>query len=768
MDFSVSDPLRPVLSKLRTFVDEHVVPLEAQAHAGFFALRPALDEVRAKARAAGLWLPQIDEEHGGMGLSVLEHGLVSEVLGRSALGHLSLNCQAPDAGNMEILIEYGTDAQKAKWLQPLLDGKIRSCFGMTEPEHAGSNPVILGSRAELDGDTWVINAHKWFTTAADGAAFCIVMVVTDPDAPPHERASMIIVPTDAPGFEIVRNISVMGEPGEGWMSHSEIRLTDVRVPRENLLGERAKGFSIAQARLGPGRIHHCMRWMGICDRVFEMMATRAATRKLGPGEMLGDKQTIQNWIAESKAEIESTRLLVLHAAWSIDRVGAKAAREEISLIKFHAADTLMKVVDRAIQVHGALGITDDTMLSWVYRHERGARIYDGPDEVHKSVVARRILRAHGMQSRRSREPGRPVESAGPERSLLDGAKPVREGEELPIDELQPWLDEALPDTPGAVTVEQFPSGYSNLTYLIKKGDTELVLRRPPFGVQVKSGHDMAREHKVLSGLAGVYAPAPRPLAYCEDEAVIGAPFYVMERRQGIILRRRIPKELTLTPSTLRAMCLSLVDNLADLHAVDVKAAGLADLGKPEGYAQRQVEGWIRRFEKAKTSDVPHMDEIAKWLTERIPETGDATLVHNDYKFDNVMLDPQDPTRITAVLDWEMCTLGDPLMDLGTTLGYWVEASDDPRWKFVAFSPTYGAGALTRRELAERYAEKTGRDVSNMLFYYCFALQKIATIIQQIFYRYKQGHTSDPRFSQLDQLVAVLAETAVGAAERGRY
>ena len=768
MDFSVSDSLRPVLSKLRTFVDEHVVPLEAQAHAGFFALQPALDEVRNKAREAGLWLPQIEREHGGMGLSVLEHGLVSEVLGRSALGHLSLNCQAPDAGNMEILIEYGTDAQKKEWLQPLLDGKIRSCFGMTEPEHAGSNPVILSSRAELDGDTWVINAHKWFTTAADGAAFCIVMVVTDPDAPPHERASMIIVPTDAPGFEIVRNISVMGEPGEGWMSHSEIRLTDVRVPRDNLLGERAKGFSIAQARLGPGRIHHCMRWMGICDRVFEMMATRAATRKLGPGEMLGDKQTIQNWIAESKAEIESTRLLVLHAAWSIDRVGAKAAREEISLIKFHAADTLMKLVDRAIQVHGALGITDDTMLSWVYRHERGARIYDGPDEVHKSVVARRILRAHGMPSRRSREPARAVESTGSERSLLDGAKPVREGEELPIDKLQPWLDEALPDVPGAVTVEQFPSGYSNLTYLIKKGDTELVLRRPPFGVQVKSGHDMAREHRVLSGLAGVYAPAPRPLAYCEDEAVIGAPFYVMERRQGIILRRRIPKELTLTPSTLRAMCLSLVDNLADLHAVDVKAAGLADLGKPEGYARRQVEGWIRRFEKAKTSDVPHMDEIAKWLTERIPESSDATLVHNDYKFDNVMLDPKDPTRITAVLDWEMCTLGDPLMDLGTTLGYWVESSDDPRWKFVAFSPTYGAGALSRREMAERYAEKTGRDVSNMLFYYCFALQKIATIIQQIFYRYKQGHTSDPRFSQLDQIVAVLAETAVGAAERGRY
>ncbi|MBL4687422.1 MAG: phosphotransferase family protein [Nannocystaceae bacterium] len=353
-------------------------------------------------------------------------------------------------------------------------------------------------------------------------------------------------------------------------------------------------------------------------------------------------------------------------------------------------------------------------------------------------------------------------------SLLDGAKPVRDGEQLDLAKLQPWLDAALPDIAGAITVQQFPSGFSNLTYLIAKGDTELVLRRPPFAVQVKSGHDMAREHKVLSGLAGVYPPAPKPLAYCDDVSVLGAPFYVMERRQGIILRRRMPPELKVSPATMRAMCLSLVDNLADLHAVDIKAAGLEDLGKPEGYARRQVEGWIGRYQKSKTSDVPNMDRIAAWLTERIPEGGDTTLVHNDYKFDNVMLDPADPTRITAVLDWEMCTRGDPLMDLGTTLGYWVEATDDPRWKFVAFAPTFGAGALTRQEMAERYADKTGRDIGNMLFYYCFALQKIATIVQQIYYRYEKGHTSDPRFSQLDQLVAVLAETAVAAAERGRF
>ena len=774
MDFSPPESLRPTLSRLRTFVDAHVIPLESAARESFSALLPKLDGVRAKAKAEGLWLPQIAKAHGGMGLSVLEHGLVSEVLGRSVLGHYALNCQAPDAGNMEILIEYGTDEQKAQWLAPLLAGEIRSCFAMTEPEHAGSNPLEMSTRAELVDGEWVLNGHKWFTTAADGARFAIVMAVTDPDAPPHARASMIIVPTDSPGFTNVRNISVMGEPGEQWASHSELRFTDVRVPEHNLLGGRAQGFSIAQARLGPGRIHHCMRWMGICDRAFEMMATRAATRQLGRGEVLGDKQSVQNWIAESKAEIESTRLLVLHAAWSIDRVGAKAAREEISLIKFHAADVLMRVVDRAIQVHGAMGITDDTVLSWIYRHERGARIYDGPDEVHKSVVARRILRRHGMPGKRDRAAASPDAGSKPSGkpssapSLLDAPKAVRKGEALDVAKLQPWLDAALPDVAGDLTVEQFRSGYSNLTYLIAKGDTELVLRRPPFAVQVKSGHDMAREYKVLSGLSGVYAPAPKPLALCSDPEVLGAPFYVMERRQGVILRRSIPAELGITPTKLRGMCMSLVDNLADLHAVDVDAAGLSDLGKPQGYARRQVEGWIARYEKSKTHDLPNMDKIAAWLLARIPETGDATLVHNDYKFDNVMLDPADPTKIVAVLDWEMCTLGDPLMDLGTTLGYWVEEGDDPRWKFVAFAPTYGAGALTRREIAERYAERTGRDISNMLFYYCFALQKIATIIQQIYYRFSKGHTSDPRFSQLDQIVAVLAETAVAAAERGRY
>jgi aminoglycoside phosphotransferase (APT) family kinase protein len=352
--------------------------------------------------------------------------------------------------------------------------------------------------------------------------------------------------------------------------------------------------------------------------------------------------------------------------------------------------------------------------------------------------------------------------------LIDGARAVREGEELDLVALDAFIRAALPELQGDLAVEQFPSGYSNLTYLLRKGATELVLRRPPFSVQVRTGHDMAREYRVLRALQGVYPPAPRPLAYCADTAVLGAPFYLMQRCRGIIVRRQLPNGLAGDPDLMRRMCLALIDNLASLHCVNTVSAGLGDLGKPSGYVRRQVQGWIGRWEKARTTDVSEIEQIAKWLVEHIPGDGEATLVHNDYKFDNVMLDPEDPTRIVAVLDWELCTRGDPLMDLGTTLGYWVEAGDDPAWQTMAFGPTMAPGALQRRALAEYYAEQTGRDVSNMLYYYCFALLKIAVIVQQIFFRYEKGYTKDPRFARLDTVVAALGRTAVASAEAGRY
>ena len=375
------------------------MPLEPAFFAhGFGAVEPELGRLRSKVAALRLLAPHVPREVGGGGLPLAEFAHLAEVLGRSPLGHYAFNCQAPDAGNMELLLHHGTPEQRERWLLPLVRGEARSCFGMTEPEYAGSNPVLLGTTARREGDEYVIDGHKWFTSSADGAAFAVVMAVTDPGAAPHARASQIVVPTDEPGFEIVRNLPVMGEGGRGWASHAEVRLTNVRVPVGNRLGAEGAGFVLAQERLGPGRIHHCMRWIGICERAFDLMCGRAATRQLAPGEPLGSRQLVQAWIAESRAEIDAARLLVLRTAGEIDRHGAKAARDGVSLIKFHTARVLQDVLDRAIQVHGALGLTDETPLAYWWRHERAARIYDGPDEVHKTAVARRILGRYGMKA----------------------------------------------------------------------------------------------------------------------------------------------------------------------------------------------------------------------------------------------------------------------------------------------------------------------------------------------------------------------------------
>ncbi|MFO0684948.1 MAG: acyl-CoA dehydrogenase family protein [Sandaracinus sp.] len=402
MAFLPTDRAKTVVDGVKKFLDERVIPLEpALGEKGFVALLPELAALRAEAKARGLWAPFLPVDLGGLGLTLVEYAYVSEALGRSPVAHYTLNCQAPDVGNMELLHMFGTDEQKARWLGPLARGEIRSCFGMTEPENAGSNPVWLSTRARKEGDDYVIDGHKWFTSGAEGSKVCIVMAVTDPDAPPHARASQILVPTDAPGFEIVRNISVMGEAGGDWASHAEVRLRGVRVPQANRLGPEGAGFLLAQERLGPGRIHHAMRWIGVAERALELMVKRAIVRELSPGKPLGTQQQVQFWIAESRAEIDAARLSVLDCAERIDREGAAAARESISTIKFFVAKVLNDVLDRAIQVHGALGMTDDTPLAWWYRHERAARIYDGPDEVHKASVAKRILARAGMPQKKS-------------------------------------------------------------------------------------------------------------------------------------------------------------------------------------------------------------------------------------------------------------------------------------------------------------------------------------------------------------------------------
>ncbi len=396
MDFDPPETVRPLLEKIERFVADIVMPAEEHVlEHGFAASTARLDELRAQVKAAGMWAPQLPKDIGGLGLSLVEHGLVSERLGRSPIGHYVFGAQAPDAGNAEILHKFGTPAQKATWLEPLARGDIRSCFSMTEPENPGSNPTLLSCQARRDGDHYVIDGHKWFTTAADGAAFAIVMAVTNPEASPHARASMIIVPTSTPGFELARNIKIMGDAGSGYGSHAEIWYRNVRVPVENRLGPEGAGFLIAQERLGPGRIHHCMRWIGICERVFDQMCSHITRRKIDDEKTLSSRQIAQAWVAEARAEINASRLMVLHAAWTIEKKGFDQARDEVSVIKFYVADVMLRLVDRAIQLHGALGITSDTILSHYYVHERGARIYDGPDEVHKMVVAKRILARYG-------------------------------------------------------------------------------------------------------------------------------------------------------------------------------------------------------------------------------------------------------------------------------------------------------------------------------------------------------------------------------------
>ena len=398
MDFDLSPRVSELRDRVREFMAEHVYPIEAEALRALDeevtmesgrAYPQILVEIRERAQSEGLWnLFMADEQHGA-GLTNWEYGVLCEEMGRSpAIAPMAFNCAAPDTGNMEILAEHGSDEQRRQWLEPLLAGEIRSCFSMTEPEVSGSDPTTLQTRAELDGDEWVINGHKWFTSGAVGASVAIAMVVTDPDAHPYARASMILVPTDAPGFDLVRPVPVMGH--DGGPGHCEIRYEDCRVPAGNLLGPRQAGFVIAQDRLGPGRIHHCMRAIGSCERAIEMMCRRANERESFGGK-LAEKQFVQDFIAKSRMETEQARLLTLMAAWRMDTYGKKEARREISMIKVVAANVVMDVLDRAIQVHGSLGMSDDTPLAGMWRFSRMLKVADGPDEVHKMVVARREL-----------------------------------------------------------------------------------------------------------------------------------------------------------------------------------------------------------------------------------------------------------------------------------------------------------------------------------------------------------------------------------------
>ncbi len=396
MDFVITEDARIIEDQVVRFLNEKIIPAEGvyaeQAKSTENGVDPeVMIDLRAEAKSLGLWNLFLPDEEWGAGLSNHDYSVLCEHMGRSQIAPRVFNCQAPDTGNAEIIAEFGTPEQREHWLKPLLEGEIRSCFSMTEPDVSGADPTGLRTRAERDGDEWVINGHKWFTSGAIGAEFAIAMVVTNPNGAPHERASMIIVPTDTPGFNLIRAVSVMGHTGGG--GHCEIEYHDCRVPAENLLGPENGGFAIAQARLGPGRIHHCMRAIGTAERAFEIMCKHANERE-SFGSKLSERQFVQEWIASSRMEIDQARLLTQHAAWKMDTFGKKDARQELSMVKVVVPNMMMTVLDRTIQCLGALGVSDDTPIASMWRNGRALRIADGPDEVHKMVISRRELRKY--------------------------------------------------------------------------------------------------------------------------------------------------------------------------------------------------------------------------------------------------------------------------------------------------------------------------------------------------------------------------------------
>jgi acyl-CoA dehydrogenase len=396
-DFSTEPEFEAKLEWMRTFVRENVWPLETLAQElGWEGLQRVAKPLQEQVKSQGLWAAHLDPELGGQGYGQVKLGLMHEILGSSSIAPLMFGNAAPDSGNSEILALAGTPEQKDRYLHPLLAGDLKSAFSMTEPDSAGSDPTLLRTRATRDGEHWVINGHKWFSSNGSIADFLIVMAVTDPDARPHQRASMFVVDADTPGVKVLRDVATMAHPYESfgrYGNHAEILYEDVRIPAGALLGAEGAGFLIAQQRLYPGRIHHCMRWLGVARRAFDMLCERSLYR-YAHGSVLAKHQTVQNWIADSEAEMQAARLMTLHAAWKMDTDGVAAARKDIALIKFYGAKVLHDVVDRALQAHGALGYSTDLPLEAMYRFARAARIYDGPDEVHRSSVARQVLRGY--------------------------------------------------------------------------------------------------------------------------------------------------------------------------------------------------------------------------------------------------------------------------------------------------------------------------------------------------------------------------------------
>jgi acyl-CoA dehydrogenase len=778
-NFETDEDFQRDLDWIETFVREEVEPIDfIIKDYGFDLSDPLRQELipplQAKVRERKLWACHLGPNLGGPGYGQVKLALMNEILGRSQCAPIVFGCQAPDSGNAEILAHYGSDRLKKTYLEPLVNNEVVSCYSMTEPE-GGSDPTQFRTTASQDGDDWVINGTKWFSSHARFAAFNIVMAVTDPDAAPHRRMSMFVVPAGVAGLETIRDVRVFGHHDrEG--THAYLRYDNVRVPGDHLLGERGDGFVVAQTRLGGGRIHHAMRTVGLVRRALDMMCERALSRHT-QGERLADKQMVQEFIADSWLQLEQFRLLVLQTAWKIDKYDDyRKVRKDIAAVKAAMPKVLLDVAGRALQVHGSLGASDEMPFGEMIMESYRMGLADGATEIHKVTLAKQLLRGYEpapglfpsghLPARREAAQKRfaPVVAAiaAAQTSSTDEMPEiadVRPGEELDWERLVDYLSAGLHVSVGDDwSVRQFPNGSANLTYLIKlTQDLSVVVRRPPFGEIAPGAHDMAREHRVLSRLPNEYPRAPRSLLVCEDTSVIGSPFDVMEYRPGVVVWRSIPSVLQVGQDVGRRIGLAVADALADLHVVDPAACDLADLGRPQGFLQRQVGGWLKRWAAvASDAESALMDEAGRRLSGSIPDNPTVSILHNDYQLSNVQFAAGDPDRVYSVFDWDMTTLGDPFSDLGTLLNYWPDASDTEESSGLYLPEVATLGLPSRREMTERYATRSGFDVTGLGWYEAFAAFRVTVILRQLAARYERGESTDPRMRDRAELVRPMA------------
>lgn len=741
MDFSLSPELEQLRVRVREFVVREIIPLEADRsnydeHENI-AEEP-LARLRERVRATGLWAPQMPHSRGGMGLPVSGMAALYEEMGRSIFGPLCFNCAAPDDGNMMVVEKVGTDAQKRWWLQPVVDGQVRSSLAMTEPAPgSGSDPAgMMLTRAERSGTRWKIYGRKWFITGAGVARHFIVLARTSDD--PRRGLTAFLFNASQPGWRIVRRIPIMGPEEHG--GHCELEFDGLEIEDENVLMRVGDGLKVTQIRLGVARLTHCMRWLGMARRSIEIALDYVRERH-SFGGTLASHEGVQWLLGEAVMAIDIGRLLTMRAAWKLDQ--GDFARPEISMAKIHVSETLHKAVDTALQLLGARGYSKDTPVEWMYRYARQARLVDGASEIHKMVLAESALKR-----------GTDFWQWGSDQRTSDHTSAVRAGFELDAPRLERYLRENVPGFEGSLAVRQFKGGQSNPTYLLRTPGRSYVLRRKPAGQLLPSAHAVDREYCIMRALREHSdVPVPEVLSLCMDESVIGTAFYVMAHVEGRMFWDTSFPEI---PASERKHYFDAMNAaLASLHNVDYVAAGLSDYGKPGNYFARQIGRWSKQYRSdTEAGRVEDLDRVIDWLNSNIPAGEEVSVVHGDYRCDNLIFHATEP-RVLAVLDWELSTLGHPLADLGYHLMMY-------RMPTLAVSGLLGRdlnahGIPSERDYVAAYCARTRRDgIERLDFYVAFNLFRFAAILHGIRGRVLRGNAVSERAREYAHHVEAVA------------